>query len=293
MKPRRLLKSNLLSRLYALDSSRYKRTLKKLEVLGKYETLEELSHGKVSFSRFGEGEFRLLLQVDGTIYEKHSPEKAERLLKVITSPSQNLLLGVNASMCSRLQIHNLREFLIGDKIPDKFYSMRSADDVAVFNRTRLILEQRQYIDSLSTIPVRPKLGDSSCFTMSMYLEEYRDRRLNDVRQLLKAIFGKKRITLVSNNPSYVEFMKKKSFFDFKLEKHVEIPETDAYSRIDWIADSIIQFAPKSDLILLQAGAVGTILASELSEVLSCQILDIGLFRLPHSFLTPSNSENSI
>jgi hypothetical protein len=262
----------------------FARSVRRLGVLDKIRTLDLISEGYVSFSRFGEGEFRLLLELDDTVYEESSSEKAARLWQVLTDHRAKVVVGVNASLCASLNIHSISQFTFGNKSPDSFISIHQKDDIEVFHRRRLIVEQRNYIRSLSRISSSQQFGDSSCFTVGLYVEEFKKGTLHQVRDALLRIFRGKAITLVSNSDSAAYFFQLTELLSCRVRKHINIPERNAYSRINEVADSIISVSKTSDLVILQAGATGTILASELSEVSECPLLDIGLFRIPQEFL---------
>lgn len=58
------------------------------------DTLKAIKDGQLSFSRFGDGEMRLMLREDYKLtFQKNSPQLALDLKKILTEPAENLLVG--------------------------------------------------------------------------------------------------------------------------------------------------------------------------------------------------------
>lgn len=88
---------NLFKRIYrSVESRRYRegKYRDSLSVLSSWQTLEKLSEGDYCFCRFGDGEIAVI-RGEGIAFQKADRELGARLLEILCSEDEQLLVGIN------------------------------------------------------------------------------------------------------------------------------------------------------------------------------------------------------
>lgn len=220
------------------------------------KTVDMLASTDCSFSRFGDGEFTLMMERDEDItFQKGSQKLADRLKEVITSNEKDVEIGIN-----RIYFYNdgFDHPYITNFIYKKGYGKRLCQQKYI----DVISKRDHYYDSVISIPTHHYALGRDFF--DSYFEK------------VKSIWKDRNIVLVTGD---IEIMK----YDFNIfaesaknVRIVELSKTDAFDYHGRIVRYInsLGLSKKNDILLLVCGLEATILAYDLAEM-GYRALDIG------------------
>jgi glycosyltransferase family protein len=218
-----------------------------LNILSPEDTLNEIINSNRSISRFGDGEFNLMLgQKIG--FQEVNLKLIKKLKKVLKSREKGLLIGIFLPYNNKYLkpfIYETKRYLI------KWIESKKK------NLFSLIDLNREYY---------------SAFITRFYIY-YKDKsKVPDYVKKLKQIWDKKDILIIEGEKSRLG-VGNDLFNNSKSIKRIICPAENAFNVYDKIIDQMKKI-DKSNLILLALGPTSTVLAYDLYK-LGFQVIDVG------------------
>jgi glycosyltransferase family protein len=251
----------------SIVSSPYYLFTKKPKILSFEKTINEIVENKKSFSRYGDGEFRLMLDEGEIGFQKKDPLLSIRLNEVIISSLPNLLLGIPHTFRINNQL----------RIESRNMWMSFMKSLGGEIISRLDLN-KFYGDSLITR-----------FYMDYKVKNYKvvSRRIN----YLKKIWENQDLLIIEGANSKLGY-NNDLFKNSKSIERIICPNIGAFSLYDKIYDKSKELG-KNKLILIALGPTATILAHDLAQV-GYWAIDIGHIDIEYSwFLRKAKNKISI
>ncbi|MBK0039167.1 MULTISPECIES: GT-D fold domain-containing glycosyltransferase [unclassified Enterococcus] len=204
------------------------------------DTLNKIIHEKKSLSRFGDGEFNLILKKD-IGFQKHSDRLSKKLIEILTSQKNSIQISIPEFN----SMHN--------NIPKCFGDLSFWEHYWYTN-----------FYSLKNYFTRSSYGNTDMTRNTVFFE-------NTISEI-KKIWQRKKVVFVYGNKS--RFNTDSVLFENICEKfEIECPATDAFSSYSEIEKRCLQFS-KDTLFLISLGPTATVLSYELAN-LGYQAIDIG------------------
>lgn len=214
-------------------------------ILTSVETIEKIIKERCSLSRFGDGEFYLMLGLDLSPFQKCTPELTKDLLEVISNTDQGILIGLpdtfddvdkyerSSKKFWQSFMGKYRNEIVGC-LPSNYLELIYANT----NSTRFYSDLE---DKTACLPI-----------IESFKKAWEDRPVI-------CIEGEKTRLGVGND-----------LFDGATEiKRILLPAKDAYDKIydviDWIEENKGRFVKEDTLFVLAAGMAATVLAYRLWE----------------------------
>jgi len=220
--------------------------MKKVKVIGEYETIKEIIQKGASIARFGDGEFKLC-RGRKQISQRTSEEIKERLRAILKSNDPNLLVGIPNIWGSNK--------LSGRK--EKFWSKYRCEKT-----TKFLSIKKQYYSAFISRP-----------DAALHIDciEYWD--------LCKKMWYDRVVVLVKGKGT--GFNKKPSIFMGARSVEVIIaPPRDAFESLGSLFDYLCSY-DRSILFVISLGPAATVLAADLCSA-GYQALDLGHFGMMYS-----------
>lgn len=243
---------------YASDlvlSAVYRWTNRKdqLHILTPEETIAYILQHNCSITRFGDGEFELILQQDRDLgFQTHSAELSSKLKDVLASQNNNLLVCIPTALNSiKGRTKHSRMF---------WYSWSKHN-----NQHHRIVELIRCLGNGEY-----HFGDSQ-ITRS-YIAFQDDKRAKRMFQEIRKLWQFRNLLIVEGNQTRLG-VGNDLFSNATSIKRILCPATNAFDRIDDIIDAV-KAVWNGELILLALGPTATVLAAEFAG-LDMQALDIG------------------
>ena len=242
-----------------LDQYFYDRNLAR-EVYKEYETqpspvvirsqedcLNEIISGKKSLSRFGDGEFEMILNRKRPWFQEPNEMLANRLKNVLTINDSRLLIALPNQFAS------LEEYSEEAKDGIRLYMSRTRSEIL-----DLIDKKRAYYDAYVSRPyIIYKEKNNAEKIFNLWKEVWKDRKIVIVE-------GKNVRNGVNND-----------LFEFAVEiERVICPYKNAFDKIELIEQEIREKVSKDKLILITLGPTATIIAADLA-LEGYQAIDLG------------------
>lgn len=234
---------------------------KKIHILNEEETVEKIIKEKKSVARFGDGEFKWIMNIEQHSFQKNSDKLSKRLLEVLNKNDENLLL------CVPRGINNISEYTKNSKMFWKTFVRRHGKKII-----HMLNKNYTY-------------GDTN-FTR-WYLE-YEDKK-NAIKRLEnnKKIWNDREIVIIEGEKTRMG-VGNDLFENTKSIKRILVPSTDAFEIYDKILNEAKKIE-KNKLILLAIGPTATILAGDLSKE-GYQAIDIGHIDIEYEWYLKNASE---
>lgn len=239
-----------------IKSEKGQKELKKIEneypmVLTTTETLEKIISERKSISRFGDGEFNLLMpgRKKGNIFQKRDKKLQGRLKEILNSNEENLLVCIQPFK-SRGD-YNSKEF---KKIYPYFLEQYWLANWKIIKK---YLKEYRYGNTLVS-----------------RVDVFYENKLEEI----KKIWNNKQIVFVYSDKGRFE-KDERLFNNIKSYEEILIPPMNAFKKYDSILEECLK-KDKDKLFLIAAGPTATVLAYDLSKK-GYQALDIG--HLPNCY----------
>jgi hypothetical protein len=295
MKPKETLLaiSQILARLYGirdyltlqkdhvitLESSEVK---KQDNFLRKEATLRAIVEENKSISRFGDGELRLAFLQGNTVYEDLSIKKAKSLQEVLSSGQKDLIIGVNFYFMQSAIWQLVRNVVTELKPSNRYESTLEEDDISVFDRPQQRAELLKYWSLVEKRFSYNLYGEACVFRSGIFIEAYKERRLEAIGESLRKFINVKSIILICPENPNSALLDGRNIFahgSWKSERlsYLPIPSKNTFSSLNEVKGKIDKVIQGHDLVLIQAGATGTILSHWILQNYGVQALDIGNF----------------
>lgn len=234
--------------VYSVINLKYDREIKKMRILDDKQTVDKIVYQNKSISRFGDGEFRWILNsTDIPPFQDNSEELGNRLLEVLKSKDERVLI------C----IPRILKYNKGFKFETKLFWK----NIVKTYFYKLLPEFYQDIE----------YGNAS---VSRFYIDYRKyegatERINN----LKRIWQQKKILLVEGEET--KFGVNNDLLDNANEvRRIICPSRNAYCKYQTILNSIKNNYQKGEIVLISLGPTATILSYDLA-LDGIQAIDIG------------------
>lgn len=211
------------------------------------EAVNKIVNERCSFVRFGDGEFEIMAGKEGLIYQKYSRVLARRLLEVISSQDDRLLVGI-AKNYGNLDIY-------AEEVADGIRSYMR-DEIRQFHMS-VLQKDRVYYDA---------------YMFKSYFP-YKNRKDTWKRvNMVKRIWDKRDVVIVEGDKTRTG-CGNDLFENVKSIKRVLAPTQNAFDKYDEILRAILKIE-KDSLILVILGAVAKLLVYDLTKR-GYQAVDLG------------------
>lgn len=210
------------------------------------ETLEQIQRKMMSVCRFGDGEINL---IDGHSigFQQTSQQLSSRLLEVLSSKNEEVMVCIPGILT---------------------YPNEYSRETRLFWNKLLVHKRKDWYEYLD---LNRQYGNADmtrcyiCLKDKAYSETYFRK--------LKALWKEKNILLIEGEQSRLG-VGNDLFSQAETIKRILCPAINAFEQYEKIIESAIQFADKTDLILIALGPTATILAYDLAK-LGYRAIDIG------------------
>jgi len=210
------------------------------------ETLDEIVTHKKNISRFGDGEFRLVLNTSGIGFQNGSVELTEKLREVLASNLPNHLIAIPETFSLK---NNLNWRV-------KFWWLNYINTVGV--------QISQHL--------KPEKKYSNAFITRFYLDYETKKHIPNILEKLKKIWANQDVLIVEG--AYSRLGVGNDLFDgVKSLQRMLCPTKDAFSVYQEIL-SEIKAHGKNKLVLLALGPTATVMAFDLAKE-NIWTIDIG------------------
>ena len=220
-----------------------------VQVRNSEKLLQQILKEHASLSRFGDGEFSIMLHEERPWFQKPDLKLAERLQSVLHGNVPNLLLAIADNY------GNLDKYTEDGATAIRDYQLENHHRERILE---MLDESRDYYDAYVTRP---------------YLI-YRDKRWSEqIFDLWKQVFAGRDILLVEGRFSRFGYGSN-LLAGAASVRRILAPEKDAFQQYDRILESIRQHAGATDLVLISLGPTATVLAADVAKS-GIQAIDVG------------------
>lgn len=200
------------------------------------ETISEIVNHKKSISRFGDGEFRLILPNENLKFQEENQELTERLKEVLTSNLENHIVAIPESF------HSVKAF----KLNVKYWWMNFMNKFG--NQLSPYFNKKK------------KYGNA--FISRFYLDYKDKRKVENTVTRLKKIWDKKDVLIVEGEFSRLGIGN--DLFDNTTSvQRIICPSKNAFSRYNEILEQTKKLG-ENKLILIALGPTATVLSYDLA-----------------------------
>ncbi|PRB06662.1 glycosyl transferase [Chryseobacterium sp. MYb7] len=210
------------------------------------ETMDEIRVHKKNISRFGDGEFRLVLNTAGIGFQNGSEEITHRLREVLTSDLPNHLVAIPETFSLR---NNLNWRV-------KFWWLNYINTVGV--------QISQHLN--------PKKKYANAFITRFYLDYETKKHIPEILEKIKKLWKDQDVLIVEGEYSRLG-VGNDLFDDVKSLQRILCPAKDAFSSYQEIL-SEIKVLGRDKLVLLALGPTATVMAYDLAKE-NIWTIDIG------------------
>lgn len=241
------------------------RKFKGINILTSKASIEYILKHNCSVSRFGDGEFDVLMGKDGNTFQKANALLAERLKTVLTATdAPNHIVGLPYPLKSTKNLRPLSRDFWG------YYVKQNIDTLLP-----LLSKERTYVDT----------------QLSRFYIAYNDKsHCQQQFELLKKIWQDRDILIVEGTESRTG-VGNDLYDNTRSIKRILGPATNAFDKYDEMYESIIKHASRNQLILLSYGMCATVLAYDLAKM-GYQAIDIGHLDIEYEWMRMGAKENT-
>ncbi len=230
--------------------------LKKPLIRTTEQTINYLVNNKVSVTRFGDGEFDLVLNNRSLAFQENNNLLRKKLIEILKTTEQNIYVCIPYSLISTSNMNKKSKF---------FWNL---------------YKNRNYQNLIPYFNFKNIYGDS-LFTR-LYMD-YEDK--SNSSQLFNKLFEvwkSKNILIIEGSESKLG-VGNDIFENVKSIKRILCPSTNAFKNYNEILEKIIEFAEKENLILISLGPTATVLAFDLAK-LGYWAIDIGHIDIEYEWM---------
>lgn len=143
-------------------------------------------------------------------------------------------------------------------------------------------ERRSYIERWIKIARNTQIrtfGEATCFRIGLYVDEYTNGRIEEVKDDFRALFRERRILFICPEKplaghSFKELEPKLRRIGLRDAQYISIPNVDA-AAVEQDIHRQLQKKSRYDDIFIQAGPLATALAYELAGTVDGRVIDSG------------------
>lgn len=236
-----------------------------IKIINENETIEYIIRNKVSVSRFGDGELRMIKQAEGNSFQKYDAGLATRLLDILKSNQPGHVV------CLPYAIKSVSHMT---EEAGRFW-MKFLDEYQLRSLQQIICKDKVYYDA----------------SITRFYLDYKNKRgaLQRIAHL-KMIWEQQDIYIVEGEHTKLG-IGNDLFANAKSIRRIVCPAENAYSDYLFILQSVFDCVPAGSLVLLALGMTATVLAYDLYQS-GYQALDIGHVDIEYEWLL-RKTENKI
>ena len=205
-------------------------------VKGTDETIDKLVNGRISISRYGDGEFALMNGKD-LMFQPYYEELSERLKFIITSNEKNHIVGI-PNVFESLEIYT-------DKSKEYWSKYLNLNNIKI---DKMLDKNKKYYDTQVT---------------RLYIDTKDKYKVKNRFDKIKTIWEDKDIVIVEGGKSRLG-IGNNLFDSAKSISRIICPSKDAFSKYSQIIDEVRK-QDKSKLILIALGPTATVLSYDLAK----------------------------
>lgn len=205
-------------------------------VKGTDETIDKLVNGRISISRYGDGEFALMNGKD-LMFQPYYEELSERLKFIITSNEKNHIVGI-PNVFESLEIYT-------DKSKEYWSKYLNLNISKIY---KMLDKNKKYYDTQVT---------------RLYIDTKDKYKVKNRFDKIKTIWEDKDIVIVEGGKSRLG-IGNNLFDSAKSISRIICPSKDAFSKYSQIIDEVRK-QDKSKLILIALGPTATVLSYDLAK----------------------------
>ncbi|WP_051524663.1 GT-D fold domain-containing glycosyltransferase [Pseudobutyrivibrio sp. MD2005] len=236
-----------LSEHYAQQNKKYEKRTQTKIIVSAEQCLKKIIYESKSLTRFGDGEFEIMLNRDRPWFQKYNESLAYELLEVMNTENDELLIA----------------------IPDEFDSLEQYTDEAAFWIRSYIWDKHDEIEQL--IDTNRTYYDS--YVSRPYLI-YRDKtQAKKIFNLWKQVWKGRDILLIEGANTR-NGLGNDLFNEVKSLSRIICPAKDAFSIYESIIEAVLKNIRKEILLLISLGPTATVLVKKFVEY-GYQAIDIG------------------
>lgn len=235
-----------------------------INILSSAKSIRYIIEHKCSVSRYGDGEFIMLLGGGYEDYQGADKKIATKLKEVlIANDAPNHVIGLPLPLKTTLGLRETsREFW-------DYFTLRNAKSILPY-----LSKSRQYLDT----------------QLSRFYIMYKDKSFcKNQLTLLKAIWENQDVIIVEGTKSRTG-IGNDLYNNVKSLQRILGPATNAFSMYDKMLETIKTYVPKDRLILLSYGPTATILAYDLAK-LGYWAVDIGHLDIEYEWFLKGASDS--
>lgn len=216
------------------------------DILNDKEVIDEIIYKNKSLARFGDGEFKWIMNIKQNSFQKDDIVLSSKLKECLNSNNPNLLIGIPRALI------NLNEY-------NKYAK----------NEWKKFI----YLYGIKCYEIIPKNRVYADTNITRFYMDYKDK--SNVKQRinnLKLIWENRDIVIVEGLKTKLG-VNNNLFDNAKSIHRILVPNKDAFDKYNDIYNEVIK-QNKKNLILLSIGPTATVLANDLSKI-GFQAIDIG------------------
>lgn len=210
-----------------------------LKILSDFETVDLLKRSPKSFSRFGDGEIKLIQGIDSD-FQTYNQELANKMVKILSQKRDDLYVGLNRSY-----FQSPFEF---SERNHKFYRRYGTDYRRFF--VGLCDPDNVYLDAC-------------CFGGYFRLNENSD--FEKIYKNNKGLFDGRKIALVAGK-GILDKLEYDIFGDVEDIIRIDAPSKNAFDHYEEIISDITKLVPKDYIVCMILGMTATVLAADLTDL---------------------------
>ena len=244
------------------ETTKYKlKKKKKLKFYTDKEVVDLVLNTRKSIARYGDGEFKWLLNIEQESFQKQDKELSKRLKEVIMEDNNNLIIGIPYAL-NDLSQYNRNARFVWHVFINKLY-----DKII-----RYINPKKTYCNTNITRP---------------YIDYKNKKEAKQRFENIKRIWKDKDITIVEGEYTKIG-VGNDLLNNAKSIRRIICPSKDAFSKYEHIYKETVK-EDKNRIILLALGPTATVLASDLSKN-GYQAIDIGHIDIEYEWFL-ANAKN--
>ena len=241
-----------------------KRKNKDIKILNDTETINLIIDKKLSFCRYGDGEFKWMMNIKQDSFQKTSAKMGKELKNIFESDNEKLLIG----------------------IPISIKSLKDNKLSAIRYWVNLYAQTNEMILKI----LNPKVTYGNASVTRPYMD-FKKGNFNQKFANIKKLWENKKVLIAEGEYTKLG-MNNDLFSKAKEVKRIICPSNNAYDYVLDIEKSIKEVASDFDICLVALGPTATILASRLSSKI--QTIDIGHIDIEYEwFLRKSKTKEVI
>lgn len=246
------------------------RTVYCLRIMNYKKTIQYIKKHHCSIARYGDGEFKLMLDKEDLGFQSRDKRLAEKLKETFSSKDEKLLLCIPRCMNTLSGLNDMAR--------NHWFNWGRRED----NHRNTVKMIWQYTGK------RYRFGDAQI--TRPYMDWASNRRAKETFPLLKSLWDDRDILIVEGEQTRLG-VGNDLFDNARSTKRILAPAIGAFDRYDDIVQAVSN-QYHGELILLALGPTATVLAADLAER-NMQALDIGHIDIEYEWYLRGTKEKMV